>query len=495
MSKLKKINLLKIFRLSKFEKPFIYLLTIGLLIVVNFLITPLSLRLDLSKGKAYTLSSSTKKILHNLDDLVNIKFFVSSDLPTRLLPLKNEVNNLLTEFKKEGQGKIIIKSVDPKKDEAEINETKELGIPELQFSQLEKDKYAVSTAYFGIALSFGTKKEIIPQATDIGNLEYNLTSLIYKLTRKEVVRVGIVGFNDVLQNNPLSIFYKLIGQQFAVEPITLDENTKGIDKNIKTLIIIDDNKTNFQDIQIKLIRDYLEKGGRALFFIDGVWIGENLTTSQANHNLFNLLKDYGIKINTNLLLSTSAELVNFGNETMQFLTPYPFWLKTNLFNQKLGFFSNVTQLTFPWTSSLNFEKKNNIELTELIKTTNKSWEQKDNFNLDPQNIVAPNMNGLKDFIVAAEAKKNNSRILIIPSSRFIQDKYLNQNSSNLEFVFNILNDYASQGTLSGIRARSISFYPLPDLPDSQKDIFKYTGIFLLPLVFILYGTIRFLKRK
>jgi len=495
MNKLKKINLLKIFRLTKFEKPFIYLLTIGLLIIFNFLITPLSFRLDFSKGKAYTLSPSTKKILHRLDDLINIKFYVSSDLPTRLLPLKTEVIDLLTEFKKEGKNKIVIKTVDQKKDETATNEVKELGIPELQFSQLEKDKYAVSTAFFGMALSFSNKTEIIPQVTDINNLEYNLTSLIYKLTKKEVAKVGIVGFNDVLQNNPLSIFDKLISQQYALEPIMLDENTKEIDKNLKTLIVVDDDKTNFQASQIKLIQDYLKNGGKAIFFVDGIWIEDSLTTSQANSNLFDLLKDYGIKINTNLLLSTSAELVNFGNETMQFLTPYPLWLKTNLFNQKLAYFSNVTQLTFPWTSSLSFEKKNNIELTELVKTTNKSWEQKENFNLDPQSITAPNMNELKDFIIAAEAKKNNSRIAVIPSSRFVQDKYLNQNSSNLELVFNILNDYASQGALFGIRARAISFYPLPDLSDTQKDIFKYTNILALPLIFAIFGIIRLIKRR
>ncbi len=190
------------------------------------------------------------------------------------------------------------------------------------------------------------------------------------------------------------------------------------------------------------------------------------------------------------------ELVNFGNETMQYLTPYPLWIKTNSFNLKTSYFGNINQLTFPWVSSLTLNKVKDIQSFSIVDSTKKSWEQTStDFNLNPQNIPTPDIKNLKSFILAAESQKKNSRLVVIPSSRFIQDKYLNQSSSNLEFILNVLNDMASQGTLAGIRSRAISFYPLPDLSDSQKNIFKYGNIILLPILFGIYGGIRLFKRR
>src|SRR3990167_9298711 len=124
----------RLFRLTNIDKQIIVLMSLALLVVSNLLIGVVSLRLDFSKGSAYTLSPSTKKILHSLDDVVNIKFFVSSDLPTPLLPVKTDVVDLLNEYKKESRNKVMVKIVDPKKDPASLNEIRELGIPELQYS-------------------------------------------------------------------------------------------------------------------------------------------------------------------------------------------------------------------------------------------------------------------------------------------------------------------------------------------------------------------------
>lgn len=496
---IRKINLLRFFRLDRFEKPSIVLFSFIAFVLINFLSAFLPLRLDFSKGQANTLSKSTKKIITHLDDVINIKFFVSSNLPTRLLPIKTEVVEILNEYQKNSRGKIIVKIIDPKRDEDSMNETNQYGVPELQFSQLEKDKYAVSTAFFGIGVAYGNKKEVIPQVAEPENLEFNLTSLIYKLTLKDVIKIGLIGDQIDSLSTPqdiVSIFKKLASQQFSLESITLSDEAKEISQDIKTLIIID-NQIPYTDQQLSLLKNYLKNGGKAIFFIDGVFVDENLSVNKSNNNLLPLLADYGIKINDNLLLSTSAELVNFGNQMMQFLTPYPFWLKTNNFNTKTAYFANINQLTFPWTSSITLTNKKDIELIELIKTSNKSWEQTESsgYNINPQTIPEPKVSDLKEFIIGAEAKIKNSRLIVVGSSRLIQDQYLNQSSGNLEFVFNLLNDLASQGALTGIRSRAISYYPLPDLSEQQKNIFKYANILGLPILFGLYGAIRLLRRK
>ena len=500
LKNLKNINLVKFFRLQGKERQIILIVTITLVISLNILLSGFSLRYDASSGKAYTLSDSSKKILHDLDDIVNLKFFVSSDLPARLIPLKTDVTDTLSEYKKEGKNKIVLKVVDPKKDENAAKEARESNIPELQFSELQQDKYAVTTAHFGITASYGGSTEVIPQVTDFENLEYNLTSAIYKLVKKDLPKVGIMG--AIASANPdednLASFKNILGKQFNFSDIDMspESPTETIDQSYKAVVILDNNLQEYTNEEINLLKNYLNKKGKLIIFVDGVWTSEQLTTSEAKHNLFSLLQDYGINLEKNLILSTSAELVNFGGANMSLLIPYPFWFKTNNFNPEASYFSNINQLTFPWASSIKLSKKNDIEIKELVKTTNRSWEQKTTFTLNPQQIQEPKAEEYKEFLVAAEATaRNGGQIVVIPSSRFIQERYLGANTANLEFILNLTSNLASGGALSGIRSRAVSFYPLPDLADSQKDTFKYFNIFALPVLFGFWGAYKLIKRR
>ncbi len=491
INKTQTVNFLKLFNLRQFKVSAIIAFAIGVFVIFNFIVSSISfLRYDFSFGKAYTLSSSTKKILKGLDDVITIKFFASSDLPSRLLPLKNDVMDLLNEFKKINKGKISVKILDPKKDQNAASDVKELGLPELQFSQLERDKYAVTASYFGIVVFYGNQKVSLPQVTDIESLEYNLAASIYKLTSKDTIMIGILGQQDKPNPNEDN-FLKLketMRSQFEINFIDVSSKsaTTIIDSTYKTILVFDTDKKEYDSKEIQAIKAYLDRTGRAIFLVDGVWVDDNLLTSPSKHNLFSLLSDYGITLNTNLVLSTSSELVNFGNNLVSFLSQYPFWLKTNVLNIKTPYFSNVRQLTFPWVSSLEGGDA-------LVKSTKQSWEQKDKFLLNPQSIPQPQMNEFKEFTIAAQSK--DKKIVVIPSSRFITDRFQTKNSDNLEFILNLVNDFASGGALSGIRQRAVSFYPLPDVPDNMKDIFKYGNILILPLFFGLLGLVRLMKRR
>lgn len=513
LPRLKTFNIVQLLRLDRLKTPIILSGAIGIFIAANILLAPFAFRLDFSFGQAYTLSQSTKKIIQKLDEGITIKLFASSDLPTRILPVKNEVIDLLNEYKKINTGKITLKILDPKKDQNALKDASELGIPELQFSQMEQDKYAVSSSYFAIATSYKDKKEIMPQVTDVESLEYNLTAMIYKMTRKEAVKIGIMGKDPVYdpQSDDMSLVKQVFGQQFEIEYVNLPTNIQDgtleqdadlveIDSSYKAVLVFDGNTKEFTNNEITAIKKYLDENGKIILFVDGVWVSDSLSTSPAKHNLYNTLREYGIELQQNLILSTSGELVNFGNSMVQFLSPYPFWLKTNIFNTKTSYFSNIRQITFPWTSSLKLKNNDNWKSSELISSITKSWEQKESSTsaiiLNPQGIIQPNEKDLKTFVLVAESKnKAGGALMVIPSTRFILDRFLSRGSDNLEFVLNAVNDYASGGALSGIRQRAVSFYPLPELSSNEKDMFKYLNILVLPLLFGIVGGYKLFKRK
>lgn len=480
----------------QFDKPLIIIATVAVFFLINLLLSGMAYRADFSQGRAYTLSPATQKIIRKLDDVVTIKFYVSSDLPSTLTPAKTSVQDFLTQYKTAGGNHIIIKTVDPKKDTNAAKEAQELQIPQLQFSQLQNDKYQVSAAYFALGIFYGSNKEVIPQATDLANLEYNITSAVYKLTNKELPQIAVAGIDQGTpgQNDPFSPFKTTISKQFQPAYLDLAANDIKDLKAYKTLVVIDANQAKFPDGAADKVKQYLAEKGNVIMMADGVWVNDNLSTATADHNLFPLLQSQGITLQRNLVLSASAEYVNFGNASYQYLSAYPFWLKTNSFNTKTDYFSNISQLTFPWTSSVALDKKANG--TVLVYSPNVSWQQNNTYELNPQNIPEPGDKDITRFPLIVSAKTaSGGTLILIPSSRFVDARYLSQNSGNIEFVFNALNNLASGGALTGIRSRTLSFHQLPSLPDNQTEAVKYLTIGILPLMFAIYGAIRLIRRK
>ncbi len=500
LKRLGNLNLIRFFNLAGKDRKLIAALALFVFFTGNLMVSFLSLRYDLSYGNAYTLSQSTKKILSNLDDVVTIKFFVSSELPNQLAPLKTDVIDLLNEYKKFGGSKLNLRVLDPKKDENAKNEAAQANIPELQFSQIEKDKYAVTSAQFGVLISYADKKETIPQVTNIENLEYNITSAIYKMTKKNLAKVGIIGYEPSFspQEDQIGPIKALLERQFMVDYVDIStaSGIKNIDKSYGALMVFDNRQKQYSEPEIKLIKDYLNNKGNAVIFLDGVWVMDDLSTQPSGSGLSKLIDDYGISVSDNLILSTSSELVNFGNSTISFMAPYPYWLKTNAFDNQSSYFSNITQLTYPWVSSINIIKKDGYDVKSLVKSTSRSWEQSKTYTLTPESIKEPNPNDLKDFTITAQSvNKNKGKIVVISTSRFILSQYLSRSSGNAAFVVNSLSEMAAGGELSGMSQRAVQFYPIPDMSEQNKDLFKYANMLLLPLLFGILGGYRLMKRR
>lgn len=508
------INLISLFGLDKIQKQLIFFVAIGVCIISNLLISSVSVRLDMSQGQAYTLSGSTKEILRNLNDVVQIQFFVSSDLPEQIQPLRTDVRDLLSEYNRVSD-KVHVSVINPGRDEEARTQAQEAGIQEMQFSQLDRDEFAVKTGFFGIAVRYGDKSEVVSQVSQIGDLEYNLTSAIYKMTRDEEIKLAILGREDMAagmppdiamqlnqqQNDQISILKTELRKQFTVENLDVSTSSAitSIEDSFKTILVFDDGNKKYDKQEIQAIKDYIKKKGKALFFIDGVWVNEEqgLITSEAKSNLNALIEDYGVTVENNLILSEAAELVSMGSsQGISLIRPYPLWIKTNNFAEDVSYFSNVMQVVYPWTSSISVAEKNGYTHKNIIKTIGRSWEQRDDFVLFPDSIPELSEDDFKEFTLASYSESQKGGALVVfPTSRFVLDQFVQQSPGNLNVVLNMINDFASEGVLAGIRQRAVSFYPLPELPEAQQDVFKYTNIFLLPALFGIFGAIRLMKRK
>ena len=111
------------------------ILLIAIFVVVNIVSLNLFYRFDLTENKRYTISDTTKKTLKNLDDIVTVKVFFSQKLPTNMMSLSQQVKDTLAEYETFGHGNLVVKYMDPDKEEVKTEALK-LGIPQIQMNIL-----------------------------------------------------------------------------------------------------------------------------------------------------------------------------------------------------------------------------------------------------------------------------------------------------------------------------------------------------------------------
>jgi len=174
------------------------------LIVLNIWLQPLNtIRLDLTEQKEFSLSTTTKDLISNLQEPLLIRGYFSENSHPLLLPLIPGIRDMLREYEVAGQGKIQIEILDPVTDpeiEAEANQT--YGIQATPFQIAGRYEAGVVNAYFDILLRYGDQNEVLNFRDLIeveplrdGQLDVRLRNLEYDLTRS--IKRVVFGFQSI----------------------------------------------------------------------------------------------------------------------------------------------------------------------------------------------------------------------------------------------------------------------------------------------------------
>ena len=489
-------------RQNKIDITITIMSTLGILIAINFFSSNISTRFDLTQNKDYSLSSVSKKTAQELDDIVNIKLYFSSNLPPQYATLIQDVEDVIRDYANYSNGKIKYQIIDPIADKKIEEDVYFLGIPEIQFNVLEKDKYAVINGYLGIAIKYGDKTEVIPVVETTANLEYDLTLAIKKATSTKMPQIGIFGNNDNMQ-----ISTEKVKEIYNIEQVDLNNNAESLD-HIDTLIIAGVNHELSED-SLRAIDKHVTSGKSALFLLDGVTINEGLVAARNDTNLFGLLSEYGVNISNNLVLDRSSGFTSFSQGFMSFTLNYPFWPKIiqKGFNKDNVAVSKLESLVLPWVSSIELSRKGDAQIQYLLKTTKNAWSQSEQFDLSPrspglnypteptgEHVLAYSISGnLKS--VYDESLTENARLVVVADSDFISDRYLRQNPENLLFFQNIVDYVSIDEDLINIRSKGVTDRPIKEIGDKTRLIIRYFNIFGITFAVICYGMLRYYIRR
>jgi gliding-associated putative ABC transporter substrate-binding component GldG len=521
-------------RLKYGTNLFVLVITLtGILAVINYLSLNHFFRLDLTANREFTLSPSTQKALKGLDDVVNIKAYFSRKLPPYLFGLQRELKDLLDEYRALSHGKLKVEFIDPGVDPMLQQKLRFMGIPQVRLNIVEKDQAQLTNVYLGMAILYEDKKEILPVITDTENLEYELTSALIKLTRKEFKTVGfLTGHGERAIEGDYSQIRTLLEKQYQVVKVETKEGKK-IGEEINTLVVAGPKKIGLRDLYE--IDQFIMRGGKAIFLVDTVELMEQrLQAFPTECGIVDLLKGYGVTVNSNLVLDLSNVPATFRSGVFTVQLPYPFWVKI----QKKNFapdqpmVNKLDSLVLPWASSLEVipDKTNLVKATELFKTTPYAFSQQGYFNLDPEQAppdksacrshlmgvllsgrfksyfadrekppaegIAKNTPAQKGEETIKESK--GTKIIVVGNSRFLQNQFFEfpQSRGNEVFFLNVIDWLNLGGDLIGIRTRGFVDRPLKMTSSQERSLIQFVNILGMSIVMVAFGFVRlYLKRR
>jgi ABC-type uncharacterized transport system involved in gliding motility auxiliary subunit len=174
------------------EKWFRFLVVITVILLINLVSGTLFFRLDLTENKTYSLSGASKSLVSSLEEPLTVRVFLSENLPQPYNNLEQQMRDLLEEYSLAGNRNFnytlyLLDQDGTAADEAGRNlrkMTDSYNIPAIQIQNVEQDEVNLLTAYMGMVLIQGDVVETIPALGSETNLEYSITSIINKISRK-----------------------------------------------------------------------------------------------------------------------------------------------------------------------------------------------------------------------------------------------------------------------------------------------------------------------
>ena len=369
------------------------LITICLLLFINWLASIYHTRIDLTNEKRFTLSKSTKKILTQLDDNVEIKVFLKGDFPSGFKKLANSTDEILQEFKAvAGKNlKYIFVSPDEEMEGTNVkwgDTLSAMGLYPINLKSQLKAGEQQQLVYPFALLRYKEKVIPIKLYNGIPNItrqeinsaeammEYQFANGIYKLSEHQKPMLAYSFGNDEPRDaRTYDLIENVLRNDYDLKLVNLN-SLPVIEDTFRVLMIVKPARP-FTEIEKLRIDQYVMRGGKVLLFIDklnaemdSMRIKNEVIAYDRNLELTDLLYKYGIRINNDLVMDLQCDRLPFdvnGNGQFEFLKWNYFPVFTSksdhAINRNLGFISGK------FVNSIDTVEAEGIRKTVLLSSS------------------------------------------------------------------------------------------------------------------------------
>lgn len=320
--------------------------------------------------------------------------------------------------------------------------------------------------------------------------EQTLTNTLQRLLRQGERRILFTtGHGERKPGGNANFDWNNFSEKLKIKGITTDILKLNETPKIPDVaaIVIASSQIDFLAGEVKLITDYLNRGGNLL------WVHEPATGLHGLQPIADLL---GVNFYPGTIVDPTAQMMNVNDPSFAIVTSYPQHPITRDFQY---------MSIFPKAVAINHSaiKENWIALP-FLQTVARSWSETGelkgaiDYNAD-KDIVGPLTIGLaltrndSGKNTNSGEKKNNQRVVVLGDGDFLSNTYLG-NQGNLNIGHNIINWLSNDDNFISI--------PSSTAVDSQIVISDLVGaiigllfLVILPLALLIGGTLVWYKRR
>lgn len=557
----------------------------GLIIIIllNIIGNYIFTRFDLTSEKRYSLSQPTKQMLNKLDDIVYFQIYLEGEFPAGFKRLKRETREMLDQFRAYSDN-IQYEFINPSasSDPRERNDVYQLlmerGLSPTDLQVKTNEGSSQQIIFPGAIVTYKGKEvpvELLlsqmgvpPEEVlnnSIQNLEFNLANAISKLSVLRKPKIGFVeGHGELSILETADIAYAL-SEYYAVERVEIAgqlnslterqnvDSTQTVIRNKFDAIIIAKPDTAFDEKDKFIIDQFIMRGGKVMWLIDPVFASmDSIQSADATVGVINELNltdqlfNYGVRLNTNLVMDINALPIPLktgdmgGSPQIEFFPWYYFPVLNPL--QEHPIVKNLNAIKTEFVSSIDTLDKKGIENTILLTSSQYSRTVNtpvlislDILQKEPDmrlynkehipvavllegtftslywNRIPPEIRDSKDigFIASSEpvkmivvadgdmiknqVRKNGEQLTPYPLG---YDRYTGQTFGNKEFILNAMNYLIDENGLISIRSRELKLRMLDKTKINEHQLFWQLLNTIVPVIFIIIlGIVLFYIRK
>lgn len=450
----------------------IVMLCLTFTVGVNVFTNSLSYRWDVTAAKQHTLTAGTVDFIKTINRPVELTALYVGFPPKYL-------EDLLKEYERLSKGNIKAEIIDP----------------------LEKISYA---AKFGNVISGNERKIILRFGDERKDIDFSesalteeqLTNAIVRVTRESRQVYFLAGHGEYLlsseENQGLSRFAKLL----HANNISSKSLMLGIEGSVPEdcdVLIIAGPRNDLTDKEQRLIEEYLNRGGDALFLIENVVVtspDRPLTAEEEGRNpsLNGILNQWGVNVGADIVVDLSSHI---GDDVGSPAT------RNYMRHKAITAGLDYTFYVRPRSMSVLEERRATIKLAPIVLTATKerSWAET-NRTLDihfDEAVDTPGPVPISFVIweVKEEGDKSDTRIIVFTDADFLTNVYINQ-YSNAEMGLNVVNWLSELDYRVFFDQKEVKVERL-DLTSKQRRSIAAI-LFLMPLFIAAGGILVWLRR-
>ena len=344
-----------------------------ILVAVNFLVSRVPARIDLTEGNLYTLSPGTKKVLANLQAPVKLKLYVSQgeSVPVQLRGFTQRVEDVVREFKSAAGSNLVVERYNPRADSEEEDAAQLDGIEGQQL-------YTGEQFYLGVAVTQLDRKQTLPNISPQRErlLEYDLVRAIARVGSSERPKIGLMAGLPVLGErfNPFTrqssdpwVLANELKREFDVKEVPL--TAKEIDKEINVLLVI--HPRDIQPITEYALDQFVMRGGKLIAFVDPYAYFDQMPTmpgvppTPSASTLPTLFKTWGLQMDPGKVV---ADVV-FGSGGGARYTPTVLSLNRTAFSRDDIVTGQIETLLYAFGGAFELKTPENLKATELVRSS------------------------------------------------------------------------------------------------------------------------------